>query len=277
MELVRNRFPNAGAMADFVQHDPSILEQRPYKIAENVYFVGNNWCCCYLLTTEKGLVLIDCAFKESFYLLLDSIYRLGFNPRDVKHLLLTHGHFDHCGAAGLLQRLSGCEVWLNEREAFFFTERRDLIVNEDHVPEFTINHYYADSIDFGNILVRTVSTPGHTPGTTSMFFDIQHNGRTLTCGIHGGLGVSGLSKKELLAAGRPLETQLEYLDMLRQVKDYKVDIVLPSHPNHAVDYPVFDIAETEDGSGDGFVDPSAWSRMVQGKIDTMEKFLAAGK
>ncbi|MGB4632552.1 MAG: MBL fold metallo-hydrolase, partial [Tepidanaerobacteraceae bacterium] len=104
--------------------------------------MGTNWVSVFLLNTEEGLVLIDCAMQETLYLLIDSIRALGFNPHDIKKLLLTHGHFDHCGAARAIQEMSGCEIWIGEAEEFFFTERRDLIVYEDRVPEFEITNFY---------------------------------------------------------------------------------------------------------------------------------------
>ena len=132
--------------------------------------MGTNWVSVFLLNTEEGLVLIDCAMQETLYLLIDSIRALGFNPHDIKKLLLTHGHFDHCGAARAIQEMSGCEIWIGEAEEFFFTERRDLIVYEDRY-EFEITNFYDydAKIDLGDIHIQPVHCPGHTPGTTSLF------------------------------------------------------------------------------------------------------------
>lgn len=105
--------------------NPWTLAHRPFKVVDNVYFVGTSWVSAFLLNTQKGLVLIDCAMQETLYLLVDSIRELGFNPRQIKKLLLTHGHFDHCGAARAIKEMSGCEIWLGKDDEYFFTERRD--------------------------------------------------------------------------------------------------------------------------------------------------------
>lgn len=252
-------------------HEPWTLAQKPFKVIENVYFVGNTWVSVYLIDTPEGLILIDCAYEENLYLLIDSIRGLGFDPKDIRHLLISHGHFDHCGAARQLQEMSNCEIWINEKDAYFFTERRDLIAFEDRVPEFRIDHYYDSdqSIRFGGMTIWPVPCPGHTPGTTSFFFEVEHEGRKLTVAMHGGLGTNTLSKEDLLTNGWPLSFQQGYLDMLRQMKRRSVDVLIPSHAGHAKTYPFFDIAAQDDGTGNGFIRPNAWREMLEIKEQEM--------
>ena len=252
-------------------HEPWTLAQKPFKVIENVYFVGNTWVSVYLIDTPEGLILIDCAYEENLYLLIDSIRGLGFDPKDIRHLLISHGHFDHCGAARQLQEMSNCEIWINEKDAYFFTERRDLIAFEDRVPEFRIDHYYDSdqSICFGGMTIWPVPCPGHSPGTTSFFFEVEHEGRKLTVAMHGGLGTNTLSKEDLLTNGWPLSFQQGYLDMLRQMKRRSVDVLIPSHAGHAKTYPFFDIAAQDDGTGNGFIRPNAWREMLEIKEQEM--------
>ena len=252
-------------------HEPWTLAQKPFKVIENVYFVGNTWVSVYLIDTPVGLILIDCAYEENLYLLIDSIRGLGFDPKDIRHLLISHGHFDHCGAARQLQEMSNCEIWINEKDAYFVTERRDLIAFEDRVPEFRIDHYYDSdqSICFGGMTIWPVPCPGHTPGTTSFFFEVEHEGRKLTVAMHGGLGTNTLSKEDLLTNGWPLSFQQGYLDMLRQMKRRSVDVLIPSHAGHAKTYPFFDIAAQDDGTGNGFIRPNAWREMLEIKEQEM--------
>lgn len=259
--------------------NPWMLAHRGFRVIENVYYVGNSWVSSYLIRTSKGLVLIDCAMQEHLYQLVDEIHQMGFDPHDIKYLLLSHGHFDHVGAARGIQEMSGCETWIGRDDAFFFTERRDLINCEDHVPEFRIDHYYDydSALDFGDIVIKPVHCPGHTPGTTSFFFDIQHEGRTLTCAMHGGLGAVVLSKAALEAAHLPLSVQQTYLDSLDKVMDMKVDVVIPSHAKHLIDHDFFKIADEDDGTGNGFIEPDAWGRMIRGKKQEMLKMMAEGR
>ena len=258
---------------------PWLIYRKPFKVVDHVYFVGNRWVSCYLVETKKGLVLIDAAMQETFYLVVDNIRAMGFDPHKIKYLLLTHGHFDHTGAARAVQEMCGCETWIGKDDAFFFTERRDLINFEWCVPEFKIDHFYDydSELDFGDIKIKPVHCPGHTPGTTSLFFDVQHQGKTLTCGIHGGLGAYVLSRRELSKVNLPFSIQQTYLDSLNMIKDRKVDVIIPSHAAQTVGYKFFDVADADDGTGSGFIDPAAWNRMVTAKIEEMERMMQKEK
>ena len=119
-------------------HNPWILDHKGFRVIENVYYVGNSWVSSYLLDTKKGLVLIDCAMQENLYQLVDEMRSLGFDPHKIKYLLLSHGHFDHVGAARAIQEMSGCETWIGQDDAYFFTERRDLINCEETVPSLRL-------------------------------------------------------------------------------------------------------------------------------------------
>lgn len=254
---------------------PWTLANRPFKVIDNVYFVGTSWVSAFLLDTREGLVLIDCAMQETLYLLIDSIRALGFDPHNSKKLLLTHGHFDHCGAVRAVQEMSGCEVWISKEEEFYFTERRDLIVFEDTVPKFEITNFYNyDSIiDLGDIKIEPVRCPGHTPGTTSLFLHMEHEGTPIVCAIHGGLGAGVLEKKKLLESGQPLSLREEYLESIAKVLDRTVDVVLPSHAGHCVDHDFLKIGAENDGTGKGFINPEAWRKMLTAKKAQIEQMI----
>lgn len=262
-------------VANWLAH-PWLLARKGFHIIENIYYVGNQWVSCYLIKTQKGLVLIDCAMQETLYQLVDEIHQLGFDPHEIKYLLLSHGHFDHVGAARAVQEMSGCETWLGQEDAFFYTERRDLIGFEKQVPNFKIDHFYDydDTLDFGDVVIKPVHCPGHTSGTTSFFFDILHEDRKLTCAMHGGLGAASLTRRALADAGRPISVQKIYLESLDKIIDCKVDVVLPSHAKHAKDHDIFQIAAEDSGDGSGFIDSGAWKRMISGKQQEMRQIMS---
>ena len=70
---------------------------------------------CYLIDTGDGLILIDTAIPESLYLMVDSIYRAGFCPKDIKKILLSHAHFDHMGGAAAMKALPARRSICQER------------------------------------------------------------------------------------------------------------------------------------------------------------------
>ena len=227
--------------------NPWMLYHKGFRVMENVYFVGTSWVSVFLLDTAEGLVLIDCAMQENVYQIVDNI--------------------------------RSCEIWIGQGDAMFFTERRDLIAFEDHVPEFELTgcYDYSKPIDLGNIVLEAVHCPGHTPGVTSFFFSVQHKGRTVNCAIHGGLGSALVSRANLEKNRLPLSLQQDYCESIDKVIDRPVDVVLPSHAGHCVDYDFFKIADNDDGSGDGFIDPGAWKRMLTKKKSELLALIESGK
>ena len=84
----------------------------PFRLAGNLYFVGTHKASCHVLSTREGLIMIDCGFEESVDAILDSLEVLGFSVRDIRIILLSHGHGDHSGGAKRLRDLSGAEIWM---------------------------------------------------------------------------------------------------------------------------------------------------------------------
>ena len=67
----------------------------PFRIFGNLYFVGTKPSSTHIIDTGDGLILIDPGYCENFYLVINNIWELGFNPKDIKYILLSHCHFDH--------------------------------------------------------------------------------------------------------------------------------------------------------------------------------------
>lgn len=71
----------------------------------------------YFIPLSTGHILVDCGPGATLAKLYAGISSLGFNPKDVKHLLLTHIHLDHAGAAGQLARELGLTVYVHKNGA----------------------------------------------------------------------------------------------------------------------------------------------------------------
>ncbi len=66
----------------------------------------------FLLESADGLVLIETGPESTFQYLEEGIQKLGFEISNVKHVLLTHIHFDHAGAAWRLAAL-GAKIYVH--------------------------------------------------------------------------------------------------------------------------------------------------------------------
>lgn len=68
----------------------------------------------YLLTGPAGLALVDVGSAVSVDTLLAGVRAAGFDPSEIRHLLLTHIHLDHAGATGeLIRRLPDAQVYVH--------------------------------------------------------------------------------------------------------------------------------------------------------------------
>ncbi|MGW8115282.1 MBL fold metallo-hydrolase [Caproicibacterium sp. NSD3] len=263
-----------GRLNNFIKN-PWLTQMDPYQVVPNVYYIGNKYVGSYLLNTNSGLILIDVTMQETAYLLFESIRKLGFDPANIKKVLISHGHIDHCGAARLVQEYSGCDIYFPIGDLFFLTKRRDLLLCEDRVPTFKVTGYYdySNIMDFGNIRIKPVHTPGHTPGCTSFLLSVNCGKENLLLGMHGGLGLNGLSLAELEENRLPLSLQEDYLHSLEKIAKEPVDIVIPSHASH---YPgdYFAIAAQNDGTGEVLRIPGAWEKLINGRISQIKEVIA---
>src|SRR5215213_8518456 len=82
----------------------------PFKVFDNLYYVGPGYVSVWLIATPQGAILIDTAEEPYVDHVIDSIKKSGFALTDIKYILLSHGHLDHFGGADRIQQLSGARV-----------------------------------------------------------------------------------------------------------------------------------------------------------------------
>ena len=262
--------PPPGQLMERVCRRPWEAYVEPFAMAPGVWYIsGNDWVACYLIDTGDGLVLIDTAMHESAYLMIENIRTLGYELTDIKKILLTHAHIDHIGAARTMKELTGAKLYLGARDLEFLHERRDLIANNGEYTcgEFEPDELYDDAkpISQGHITVRTVSTPGHTPGCTSMFFDVtDKNGRTLKCGIHGGVGLNTLNREYFEEKRQPVSLRDEFIEGLKKLDKMDVDICLPSHTNQVG---ILQLVPQISEDHNPFIDPSIWHELMNERLE----------
>lgn len=216
--------------------------EHPWKYAVPAYRVGPHiWnvggqddVCAYLMDTGEGLILLDTGYRASFYLLLDHIWRLGYRPDDIKVILLSHWHWDHVNGCRYLQELADCKVYISKEDEVLHQKWKD---NTDELPmvDFEVTDFYDNSrtIDLGRFHIHTRLTPGHTPGTTSFWFDDtdEETGKTYRCAMHGGLGVPMMKPDNLAYWDLTEELAHTFVRDCTEIAEWPVTINLPSHLN----------------------------------------------
>jgi glyoxylase-like metal-dependent hydrolase (beta-lactamase superfamily II) len=69
----------------------------------------------YVVDTDEGPALFDCGPTSTLPALEAGLAEHGLQIEDIRHLLLSHIHLDHAGAAGpLVRRHPGLTVWVSE-------------------------------------------------------------------------------------------------------------------------------------------------------------------
>src|SRR6266852_5069734 len=79
----------------------------PHRVVGNVYYVGSKGLASYLITTPQGHILINSSLESSVPLIQASVEKLGFRFSDVKILLISHAHWDHCAGSARVKELTG--------------------------------------------------------------------------------------------------------------------------------------------------------------------------
>ncbi len=148
---------------------------------------------------------------------------------EVTHILLTHGHFDHIGAAAALKEYTGAKLCVHERDLSMLTSNDDCLATlaGANIPpvEADIVLRGGDTIVAADIPVQVLHTPGHSGGSVCYITgDALFSGDTLFymyCGrtdypgsdadeyrhsLHSVLG--GLKKDYTVYAGHGIKTTL---------------------------------------------------------------------
>ena len=110
---------------------PWEVDIEPFRVAPHIYYVGNLFVGSFLIETSEGLALIDSTMFETTYLLLEAIRKLGFDPKDIKKILLSHAHMDHDGGARCLKELTGAKIYLAKEDDEWKMCIRDSVQDAD--------------------------------------------------------------------------------------------------------------------------------------------------
>lgn len=264
--------PAPKAPVETLAHKPWTMALKPFQVAPQTWYVaGQSWVGCYLIDTGDGLLLIDTAIPESVYLLVDSIYRIGYKPENIKKILISHAHFDHCGGAAAMRELTGAELYMSREDYDFMKacyEETMIPDSGSHTQDFEPDHFYLEEepVTLGNISVRTVLTPGHTPGCTSFFWTVKNpkNGEEYVVGMHGGVGANTMND-DYYASSRYLTPALRerFFTDAEKVKNIHVDIALPSHPNQIE---IVDRAGMYTDENQIYLDDTVWADFIDERV-----------
>lgn len=123
--------------------------------------VGQLETNCYIIYDDEVCVIIDPGSEPEK--ILEKI-----NGRRTAAILLTHGHFDHIGAAARLREETGAPIYIHKGDAEMTTDPvKNLSFMTGIPPEpFSADAFVndGDELSFGEIRLKVLHTPGHSEG-----------------------------------------------------------------------------------------------------------------
>ena len=130
----------------------------------------------YIIESSDGPVMIETGPGSSLGALVDGLKAIGHEPGDVKHVLVTHIHFDHAGASGWMAA-QGAHVYVHEFGAPHLVNPDKLVTSAKRIygddmdrlwgellpiPEQQVTAVHdGDVMTFGDVAIRAIETPGH--------------------------------------------------------------------------------------------------------------------
>jgi metallo-beta-lactamase class B len=143
--------------------------REPFRIADDLYYVGSADLGSYLFTSDEGHILLDVPLEDNVGMIVENIRRLGFDPADIEFLIASHSHFDHVGGFALMRAITGATVVLSAADAEIVARGGEGPTGAGaYTPihaDRTIAHL--ETVRVGGWTLTAQLTPGHTPGCTS--------------------------------------------------------------------------------------------------------------
>jgi metallo-beta-lactamase class B len=163
----------------------------PAQIGDNFYFLGTRIHSSFALVSKdrREVILIDGNFAYATEAEIhEGLRHLGLNPASVKYSVYSHAHGDHDGGAHLTEAaIPGATLIYGEGDWPGVLARS--------VPHATRYGPQNDGTDgrvltAGDVSVRIVTMPGHTPGTLSFLFEFMDKGKPVRVAYSGGTAIS---------------------------------------------------------------------------------------
>ena len=251
------------------------LPFEPRKIIGDIYYVGTNLISSFLITTPAGHILLDTGPIEMVPQVETNIEKLGFKLQDVRVLLNSHAHFDHCGGFAEVRRLTGATVIASKLDGELMMRGGkgdfywgDELAYEPVKPDRIVAD--GERVELGGVSLTALLTPGHTKGCTSWSMRVNEGGKD-----YGVLFLCGLTASLYKLTNNDQYPNIveDVRDTLRRLRGMHADVMLAPHGFY------FNLEEKaarqKAGAPNPFVDPGELGRHVSEMEKDFEQALQA--
>lgn len=244
-----------------------------FRIAGNLYYVGSQDLASYLIATPKGLILINSDLEASVPLIQKSVESLGFHFSDVKILLISHAHYDHCAGSAEIIKRTGAKYYVMDGDVSVVESggKTDFQYGVDPSKRYPPVHvdrvlHDGDTVSLGGTTLTAHLTAGHTKGTTTWTMDETEGGRVLHVVIVGSPNVNPGYK--LVGNAAYPQIAADYKHEFEMLPTLPCDIFLGAHGSYfglTDKYPRW-----KAGDKSVFVDPAGYKAYVADREQAFE-------
>lgn len=252
----------------------------PHQIAGNLFYVGSRDIASYLVATPEGHILINSSLEESVPLIRASIEMLGYKFDDIKILLISHAHSDHCAGSAQVIKATGAKYFVMEGDVASVEGgggSRTRLGKGDYTqfPPAKVDRRLkdGDEVKLGGAVLTAHLTPGHTRGCTTWTMVVSDGGKALNAVI---IGSPNVNPGYVLVnnKGYP-EIAADYEKTFQVLKSLPVDLFLGAHGGYYAMEGKHALLKS--GEVNPFIDPKGYARYVKEKEEAFRQELAKQK
>jgi metallo-beta-lactamase class B len=231
----------------------------PFKVMDNIYFVGTEELGSFLITTPAGHILINSDFETTVPQIRAAVEKLGFKFTDIKILLGSHAHGDHMEGDALIKELTGAQVVVMDQDVPALS--RMTPQGKPHPMDRVIHD--GEEVKLGGVTLVAHLTAGHTKGCTTWALKAQDRGKTYNVVILGSIGVN---PGYILVNNKDYpQIADDYVRSFKVLRALPCDVFLGSH-SRLYGMPE-KYAKLKDGGPNPFIDPTGY----RAHLDLQEK------
>ncbi len=204
----------------------------PFKIADNLYYVGASDVTSYLIVTPHGkMILIDGGFEQTAPQILANIRTLGFDPKNIRILLNSHAHLDHAGGLAALKAATGAKFLASAQDAPVLEAggANDFSLKNALFPPIKPDRTLHDGekVALDGVTLTAHVTAGHTKGCTTWTMPVTMDGKRENALFLCSLSV--LSQFRLIGNPAYPTQAADFEKSFATLKTLKCDVFLASH------------------------------------------------
>jgi metallo-beta-lactamase class B len=249
----------------------------PFRIAGNLHYVGSRDLASYLVTTPSGHILINSNLVTSPPQIRASVEKLGFRWKEVKILLISHAHYDHCAGSAQILRETGAKYMVMDGDLpvvqsggkadFQYGSRAEFLYPPAKVDRVLHDR---DRVSLGDVNITARKTAGHTKGCTTWTMTVRDSGKLDIAVIVGSPNVN--PGYNLVHDPKYPQMAADYAAGFRTLKAMSCDLFLGAHGGYfdlLTKYPKLKNATTNP-----FLDPTGYRDYITEREQAFEKELA---